>query len=167
VPRRVEIAAEAADRVRRLLDPAFDPLEAAYVESGPRLAGPAEGDARVVSDDQERVVLAVEMRTEGMVVLADSWDSGWRAFVGADPRPVQRVNHALRGVLVPAGSWRVFRYEPASFRLGALLSLLALAGVGILLSGIYSGNPWTARPSSPSSSRCSTRSTTSRISTAS
>ncbi len=135
VPRRVEIASEPADRLRRLLDPAFEPREVAYAESGPPLVGPVRGKVLSVRDEPERVELAVEMQTEGMVVLSDSWNSGWNAYVGGELRPVRRVNHALRGVVVPAGSWRVeFRYEPASFRLGALLFLLALVGVVTLVS---------------------------------
>jgi len=35
------------------------------------------------------------------------------------PAAILRVNHAIRGVMAPAGSGVLeFRYEPASFRLG-------------------------------------------------
>jgi hypothetical protein len=44
--------------------------------------------------------------------------------------PILRTNHALRGVVLPAGSPMVeFRYEPASFACGIWLAILALAAL--------------------------------------
>jgi uncharacterized membrane protein YfhO len=66
------------------------------------------------------------METAGLVVLADLWDEGWRAYLNGRPAPILRVDHAIRGVVVPAGAGSLeFRYSPASFSLGVIL-----AGVG-------------------------------------
>jgi uncharacterized membrane protein YfhO len=46
--------------------------------------------------------------------------------------PILRANHALRGVVVPAGDSSIeFRYEPQSFAWG--LRLCALAAVVLLI----------------------------------
>jgi hypothetical protein len=132
VPRRVERVADAAERLRRLTEPSFDARDVAFVESeeAPVFAA-AAGEARIVTDEEERLTIAVDMSTEGLVVVADLWDPGWKAFVDGVERRVHRVNHALRGVVVARGSSRVeMRYEPASFRRGLLAALAAVAAAG-------------------------------------
>jgi uncharacterized membrane protein YfhO len=58
---------------------------------------------------------------------------GWKAFVDGHSVPIERVDYLLRGVLLPAGAHRVeFRYEPASWRAGWVLSAVAL----VLLAGL-------------------------------
>jgi hypothetical protein len=62
-----------------------------------------------------------------LVVLADRWDIGWKAYLNGRPAPILCVNHILRGVEVPAGAATLqFRYEPASFAWGLWLSVLSL-----------------------------------------
>jgi hypothetical protein len=130
VPRRVEVVADRAERLNRLADARFDPREVAYVESPvPLPSVAARGEARVMSDEEERLLLAVDMASEGMVVLSDRWESGWKAFLDGQERPVARVNHAFRGVVVPAGRRMLeFRYEPSGFRYGIYSLVVGLAG---------------------------------------
>jgi uncharacterized membrane protein YfhO len=72
------------------------------------------------------------METPGMIVLADNWDQGWRAYWNGRPVPVLRANYAVRGVVVPAGSGTLeFVYRPASLILGLWLAGLAV----IVLAG--------------------------------
>lgn len=80
-----------------------------------------------------------EVRVDAIVdqtswlILADSYDAGWRAFVkpkgASDDQEkeidVERVNFNLRGVKLEAGEWTVrFKFSPASFQLGAFLSFV-------------------------------------------
>jgi hypothetical protein len=77
----------------------------------------------------------VETDRPAMVVLSDIYFPGWTASIGSRPVPVMRVDYLLKGVVVSAGVSDVrLRYEPRSVRLGALVSLASLAGVGILLA---------------------------------
>ena len=85
-----------------------------------------------------RVTLSVRMETPGLVVLADLWDKGWQAYLNGQRVPILRTNHAIRGVVVPAGSGTLeFRYAPASFawglRLSALAAVVLLVWLGIAL----------------------------------
>lgn len=95
-------------------------------------AGPA---ARIDRYQAEHVSIRTHDDEPGLLILSDSWFPGWEATVDGERVPVLRVDHALRGVVLPAGEHRVeFRYRPASFRGGALLSvatLVALAGAGL------------------------------------
>jgi hypothetical protein len=90
---------------------------------------PAQRDhgARIVSDGIDSVRMEVRAPRPMFLRLADSAYPGWRAFVDGEPCELLVADHAFRMVQVPAGKHQVeFRYEPASFRLGVFVSLLAL-----------------------------------------
>ena len=88
------------------------------------------GAVRFESDGLDRIVLAVEGGSGGELILTDSFYPGWRAWVDGEPVSIRRADEAFRGVPVPPGTHTVeFRYEPASFRVGLFLSLLALAAL--------------------------------------
>ena len=65
----------------------------------------------------------------GLLVLSEMHYPGWTATVNGKPAHIYKVNSVLRGVLVSPGPNRVvMRYEPASVRVGAILSALAFLG---------------------------------------
>lgn len=75
----------------------------------------------------------IDVRAEGpgLLVLSDSWDPGWRAFLDDEPVRVLRVNHGEMGVVMGAGRHRVaFDYRPQGLRIGLVL---AGAGAGTLV----------------------------------
>jgi hypothetical protein len=147
VPRRVEVMAEGAARLERLASARFDPRELACVESPVTLPTSCRGTVELLDELPARIKLAVRMETPGLVVLADLWDQGWRAWLNGRPVPILRTNHALRGVVVPAGDGTLeFRYEPASFAWG--LRLAGLAAVALLAGAWGSFRRATPGPSS-------------------
>jgi hypothetical protein len=132
VPERVEVVSNEAERVRRIESPEFAPRAVAYVESPLQLPERCRGSAQLVDEVPTRVRLSALMETSGLLVLADLWDKGWRAYLDGRSAPILRANHAVRGVVLPPGEHQVeFRYEPAGFVWG-----LALAGLsGLILMG--------------------------------
>jgi len=55
------------------------------------------------------------MQTDGLVLVSDLWDGGWRAELDGAECPIYRVDIALRGFHVPAGKHRIVcTYEPLS-----------------------------------------------------
>ena len=130
VPRRVEVVPNEHSTLRRLDERDFDPRRVAYVDRRVRLPESCRGSAEVVEEEPTRVTVKAHMETAGLLVLADLWFEGWRAYRDGEPVPVLVANHALRGVELPAGpSTVVFRYEPASFTWGVRLMLAAAAGL--------------------------------------
>jgi hypothetical protein len=113
----------------------FDPLAVAVTER--RIdgipeggAGGAPGDARIAHYGEERVDVDIDAARRSLLVLTDSWFPGWKASVDGHDVPIDRVDYLIRGVAVPAGAHRVeFRYQPASWRAGWILSLLALIAI--------------------------------------
>ena len=116
--------------------PSLDARRAVVTEK--RLAGVPEsaagsgGTARIVSYEPDRVTIDAELTRPGVVVLGDNWFPGWKAKLDGKPADVERVDYVLRGTVADRGHHRIeYRYEPASWRIGWVLSLLtalALAG---------------------------------------
>jgi hypothetical protein len=135
VPRHVEVAPNAAERLKKLGAPDFNPRAVAYVESPVSLPDQCEGSVAITDEIPTRVTISLKMNTAGLVVLSDLFDPGWKSYLNGNQVPVLRADHALRGVVVPAGTGTLeFRYQPASFRLGLACSAL---GVVLLLGWVW------------------------------
>jgi hypothetical protein len=131
IPSEVDLVADSEQRLERMASPNFNPRRVALVEDEVNVPASVDGTATVREESPTRIRIQSRSSGPALLVLADRWDAGWRAWVDGEERPVLRVNHALRGVVVSAGESVVeFRYAPRSFRLG-----LTLAGVaaGVLL----------------------------------
>ena len=119
VPARVEMASDKTNRLELLKARGFDPRQVAYVEELVTLSDGCRGAVSVSSATPTRMVVSAEMETPGLVVLADRWDRGWHALSEGRELPILCVNHALRGVVLPAGRSLIeFHYAPASFTWG-------------------------------------------------
>lgn len=103
------------------------------------------GTARLVGYGNERIVARATAKASSMLVLTDVHFPGWKATVDGRPAQIERVDYLLRGVVVPPGKHRVeFRYEPLSWRVGWIVSTVALASLVCL---VFIG--WRRRPSAP------------------
>jgi hypothetical protein len=72
----------------------------------------------------------VRPATEGILVLPDPKYPQWRVSVDGRPARLLEVDHAFRGVKVPAGSHRVvFTYQDRFMQGGFVLSLLTVLGL--------------------------------------
>jgi hypothetical protein len=83
--------------------------------------------AEVIEHSPNRVSVRSAADRDGLLILSDSCNPGWHAFVDSAERPILRVDAILRGVQLEAGRHQIdFIYLPTSFKLGAFLSCLAL-----------------------------------------
>jgi hypothetical protein len=150
VPESVRLAPDKERLLRLLGHPRFEPRQVAYVEglhsgadsaSSPRAPAVCRGSAEIVEEVPTRLTIRLDMQTPGLVVLSDLWYEGWHATLDGRPVPVWRVNHALRGVFVPAGRATLeMEYRPAGHAAGVRLFL---AGLAALL--LWPGLAWAAR----------------------
>ncbi|MBN2574502.1 MAG: hypothetical protein JXP73_08040 [Deltaproteobacteria bacterium] len=147
VPRRAENVVDDEERLAKLASEAFDPRDVVYVETPVSFSTPAHGRATITAETTKEIALSVAMDGPGLVVLADRWDSGWRATVNGEPAPILVADHALRAVMVPRGaSILKFVYRPASFTLGLVLCALAAA---LLAAGLVIESRRPQRPGNP------------------
>ena len=122
-----------------LADPAFDPLVESFAEVDPGLERassppPRGAPAVIVRDELDVVEVEATLAAPGLVVLADSFYSGWHATVDGRAAAIVAVNCLFRGVPAAAGTHRVrFEYRPASLRYGLAISLVGL----LLMSGTW------------------------------
>jgi hypothetical protein len=136
-----------------LRDPATEPARQVILgEAGPlEASAPAPDsrpDVRLLDYEPEQVRLEADFDAPGYLVLTDAIYPGWQAEVDGQPAPVLRADLYFRAVALEAGQHQVvFRYQPASVRLGLAVSggaalALFLAGVGLALGrGTFSGQP--------------------------
>jgi uncharacterized membrane protein YfhO len=78
-------------------------------------------------------------------VLTDVHYPGWKVTLDGEPADLHRVDYLLRGTTLPPGRHRVeFRYEPLSWRVGWIVSLVALIA---LAAGVAAAMLRRRRPS--------------------
>ncbi|HEY2989141.1 MAG TPA: YfhO family protein [Candidatus Binatia bacterium] len=127
------------DTLQAMASPAFNPTSTAIVDEEIRglpgnrsLRSPVP---KIIEDSPNKVRLTADLKQAGLLVLSDAYYPGWKAFVDGKESRIYRVNHALRGVFLSQGAHRLdFRYDPLSFKLGALVSGASLVWVvGFLL----------------------------------
>ncbi len=147
---RVVPAGDNATALEMLADERFDARKAAIIVGDRKTAEThlplsdsssdlLDATASIVRDRLNEVVIELNTPRPAMLVLNDSWDSGWQARVDNAGASVFRANFAFRGVVVPQGKHRVsFFYRPPLLMLGLaisggtmLLLLISYARIGL------------------------------------
>lgn len=96
--------------------------------------------ANITSSSLNEVHIEANLQQPGYLLLADSYAPGWQAFVRADGapeerKPVLRANGNFRALHLNTGWQQVrFKYSPASFRLGGLISALSVLTLLLLVT---------------------------------
>jgi hypothetical protein len=136
--------------VGTILDPRFDPLRVAVIDS----AAPVQGQTlaalpaplgiapKVTRYDPGHIALELSgpAPAGSALVVSENYFPGWRATVNGQPAPVVRTDYTLIGVPLTAGATRVaLDFTDAAYRKGkivtgiALLVALAVMGGGALV----------------------------------
>ena len=104
-----------------------------------RASSPSGATAGLLSYGAERIVIRAKASKPSLVVLTDDFYPGWTATVDGHSVPIQRVDYLLRGISIGPGEHTiVMRYQPASWTIGWIISLLCLLGLlGAVGVGIW------------------------------
>jgi hypothetical protein len=125
--------------------PIAEPLGAG-VAPEPAASGGA-GDVVITRYEPTDVELTTRTSGRRLLVLADAWYPGWEVYVDGRRSTIVRGYYALRAVPVPAGRHVVrFAYEPASLRIGAAISAVALIVLSALIIVAVRPPPPNPRP---------------------
>ncbi|HTE04766.1 MAG TPA: YfhO family protein, partial [Planctomycetota bacterium] len=122
-----------------LRDPGFPRSRCVVLAQGSPAPAAADaiGSARIVTSRPDRVRVEIAPSADGWLLLADTYFPGWVATVDGQPREIVRANVGLRAVAVHPGERVVeFRYEPASFRAGAWLSIATAIGLALASASV-------------------------------
>jgi uncharacterized membrane protein YfhO len=69
----------------------------------------------------------VKTSNDTLLVFAENYYPGWRAFLDGKEARILRANYAFQAIQVPAGSHSIkFAFEVAYFRLGIAFTVMGL-----------------------------------------
>jgi len=131
---RSEVVFSEREIVGRIRSKEFDPLSEVVIEKPSAHGSPSVkgSSAEIKKYSAEEVVLETNLTNDGFCVLNDSFYPGWKVFVDGRKGEILRANYLFRAVELGKGGHRVrFVYKPASFRLGALVSLFSVLALGL------------------------------------
>jgi uncharacterized membrane protein YfhO len=95
--------------------------------------------AMVVSFGEQWYRIHYHAVSPSLMKISAAWYPGWRAELDGRALPIVRVDHALMGVIVPAGDSEV-ALEFHSNRFGAGLAISLVSGL-LLLACVWGGRP--------------------------
>ncbi len=102
------------------------------------------GKAQITTDRPGRIEIKTSAPTRQLLVLSESYHSGWKARSGGKELPVIRAYGDYMGVVMDAGEKTVeFRFEPRSFYLGAKIT-----GIGAVVAVLWLALCWFLKPKS-------------------
>lgn len=133
-----EVMTNQTALLERLASPEFKPEQEVLLSAPPPqiTAAPAEtnlpaGTVEFTSYSPRDIVLDVEAKTPGVLLLNDRYDPSWHVFVDGAQKELFKANFIMRGVAVSPGKHKVeFKFQPA---LGPFWVSVTAWGVAILL----------------------------------
>jgi hypothetical protein len=132
-PKSLTPVASPAESRRRLST--LDPAQTALVPA--KLAGLSQdpaAQAQILDYSGSRYRIHYRARSDSLLRVSVTWFPGWKARVDGRQLEVLPVDHALMGVVVPAGEKDLqLEYHSTYFALGAAISLIGVALCGMLL----------------------------------
>jgi hypothetical protein len=124
---------DEAGALKAVTDPGFQPGAGAILEEDPGIpaaaaTGGSPGSASFQWLSPQSARIDVTASGNGIVLVRDTFDEGWRATVDGDPAPVLRADYFLQGVPVTAGRHTiVLTYRDPAIGIGLAVSAVALA----------------------------------------
>jgi len=100
----------------------------------PECTDTTQDAVQIVSYEPDRVSILTASKCPAILVLTDTYDDGWKAYMDGKEVPILHANYLFRGIALEPGVHRVeFAYKPFSFKLGTILCAIALISVVIAL----------------------------------
>ncbi|PIP68660.1 MAG: hypothetical protein CO035_07980 [Candidatus Omnitrophica bacterium CG_4_9_14_0_2_um_filter_42_8] len=105
-----------------------------------------EGSVRILKYEPSYIEIDAHIDTPGFLVLSDTYYPGWKARVDGKLNRIYRADYTLRAVYLEPGKHSVkFTYDPFSFKIGAIITLVTLF---LCLTPLRSGVRHKFRPNS-------------------
>jgi len=84
----------------------------------------------ILKEKNNEILLQASLVKPGYLFLSDTYYPGWRVWVDGKEKKIYRADKFFRAVGLEAGKHLVrFLYDPFSFKLGALVSVLSFLGI--------------------------------------
>ncbi len=134
------VVAESDEAARKLLaDATFDPRRTVILNRDPGITGneaaPVNPSTAISDFRPESFTIAFNAPQEGILSVSIPDYPGWRATLDGKAVDILRAYGALAAIVVPSGEHTAqFVYDPLSYRVGGIMSIITWVIVGI--SGI-------------------------------
>ncbi|MEW6607367.1 MAG: YfhO family protein [bacterium] len=118
-----------------LSNPGFDPRKEVIIEEEIDFRGvdTANSAVKITKYSPLEVIIEAKLTDDGFLVLGDTYYPGWEAFVDDKLTKIYQANYLQRAIPIKEGRHKIrFIYNPISFKIGAIISILTL-----LLTVIY------------------------------
>lgn len=116
-----------------MFDSKTDLRNTVILEEDPHLQQGGEGKVDITSSTANTIKAKIQVNKNSLVFLSDTFYPGWVAFVDGKQTPIYRADYAFRAIVVPSGTHNIsFLYQPLSFALGIVGSIVGLAGLLVL-----------------------------------
>jgi hypothetical protein len=129
--------------LKQISSPSFDPAQMVVLDAEVLLQPKRRfvSTAKILRYQSQRVTIETTSNDSGILVFADSHYPGWKAYVDGREEPILRANHFFRAVILGEGEHIVeFKYEPISFKVGSIASLVTVLGLGIVSVNTFFGS---------------------------
>ncbi|RIK46591.1 MAG: hypothetical protein DCC58_02635, partial [Chloroflexi bacterium] len=118
----------AGEALPLLAEGEVDPRQTALLERPAPALEPASDPeieyTQILYDQPDRIRLTTYTSAPGLLMLSETYDPDWRAYVDGKPAEIFVANHLLRAVALPEGGHIVeLRYEPPTLRFGMAVSV--------------------------------------------
>ncbi len=108
--------------------------ETALVDRAVELPIGIRGTAHICIDRPGFLLLDTDCESQQLLVINESFHSGWKAAVDDKTAEVLRADGDFIGIVVPAGNHRIaLEFQPESLRLGRLITFLGLGLIVVTL----------------------------------
>jgi len=81
----------------------FSPMKTAVIEEPIQGIVPGKGDVRIISYTGSEIYAQTSFDGSHFVVIANMFDSGWKAAIDGKETKIYRTNYIFQGVIVPGG----------------------------------------------------------------
>lgn len=99
-------------------------------------------DYKIIKDTDNHIVINTNSNVKGVMVLADNYYPGWKAYVDGREVKIFRANFVFKGIILSEGRHQVtFDYQPVSLFFGIKLSILTVIILSVILITILRKYP--------------------------
>ncbi len=127
--------------LERLASPSFDVQGTIVLNKCPGFSAAPGPGREAAFEEQSSGRIRVSATGPGVLFFGDAFHEGWHPYVNGHSLPLLRADVAFNAVELPSGSATVeWRFEPAAFRIGMLISLVGI----LLLAPIAAVSLWSA-----------------------
>jgi hypothetical protein len=129
--------------LQRLASADFDPRQEVLLDAelGRQQRGSLMATADLIDHKNRSVSIKTSLSDPGILIVADSFYPGWKAYVDGKEEVIRRANLFFRAVPLPSGNHIVeFRYEPRSFAIGFAVTIITLVSIIVISVCLYLRN---------------------------